>query len=279
MEFGVAIFPTDYTMNLVDLGREVEAAGFESLFLPEHTHIPTSRRSPWPGGPNLPREYLHTFDPFVTLGAIAATTSRLRLGTGVCLVVERDPITLAKAVSTLDQLSNGRVLFGVGGGWNEEEMAHHGTDPRRRWRVLRERIQAMQAIWTRDEAEFHGEFVNFDPIWQWPKPVQRPHPPILVGGNAPRTLERVLEYGDGWMPIVGRSGPDIIARIGELHQLCAERERRPIPVSAFVGPADPQSVERFRAAGAARYIFLLPSAGADEVLAKLRRCAELMQAG
>src|SRR5262249_5409699 len=173
MQFGVTIFPTDYAIDVVELGRAVEAHGFESLFVPEHTHIPSSRRTPHPSGAELPREYSHALDPFVALGAVAAATSTLRLGTGVCLVVERDPITLAREVGGGVPLSGGRVLFGVGGGGNLEEMENHGTAPARRWQVLRERVLAMKAIWTHDEAEFHGRYVDFDPIWQWPKPVQR----------------------------------------------------------------------------------------------------------
>src|SRR5579884_2532660 len=201
MQFGVTMFVTDETISVVDLARAAEDHGFESLWLPEHTHIPTSRTSPWPGGAELPREYSHSLELFVALGAAAAVTSRLRLGSGVCLVIERDPITLAKEVASLDHISGGRFLFGIGGGWNLEEMANHGTDPATRWSLLRERVLAMKEIWTRDEAEFHSRFVNFDPIWQWPKPVQKPHPPIIIGGNGTRTLQRIIEFGDEWIPI------------------------------------------------------------------------------
>ncbi|HET9772410.1 MAG TPA: TIGR03619 family F420-dependent LLM class oxidoreductase, partial [Acidimicrobiia bacterium] len=179
MRIGITMFPTSYAIRVTDLGRAVEERGFESLFVPEHTHIPTSRRSDWPGGGPLPEEYRHTLDPFAALAAVAAVTERIRLGTGICLVVERDPITTAKEVATLDLLSGGRFEFGVGGGWNLEEMANHGTDPATRFALLRERLLAMREIWTNDEAEFHGRFVDFEPLWQWPKPVQRPHPPVL----------------------------------------------------------------------------------------------------
>ena len=175
MKYGVFQFATDYAMRIDELAREVEARQFESLFVPEHTHIPVSRRSPFPGGGDLPREYWHTLDPFVALGAAAVVTSRLKLGTGICLVIERDPIVLAKEVATLDYVSRGRALFGIGGGWNAEEMEHHGTDFGSRWKVLRERIAAMQAIWTMEEAEYHGKFVSFDKLWSYPKPVQKPH--------------------------------------------------------------------------------------------------------
>ena len=213
MKFGITMFPADFAMDPVALGRAVEERGFESLWFPEHTHIPTSRKSPWPGGPELPREYYHTHDPFVALGAVAATTTNLKLGTGICLVVERDPITTAKEVASLDFLSNGRFLFGIGGGWNLEEMENHGTDPDKRWKLMRERVLAMKEIWAKDEAEFHGKLVDFDPIWSWPKPVQKPHPPIYVGGGGPHTFQRVVEYGDAWLPILARVEGNIKDRI------------------------------------------------------------------
>src|SRR5215831_3039234 len=186
------MFPTDYSIGVVDLARAAEDHGFESVWYPEHTHIPADRRTPWPGGPALPRESSHALDPFVAMGAAAAATTRLKLGTGVCLVIERDPITLAKDVASVDYVSGGRFLFGIGGGWNLEEMANHGTDPSKRWTILRERILAMKQLWTEDVASFHGSYVNFDRVWQWPKPIQRPHPPIIIGGNGPRTLRRVI---------------------------------------------------------------------------------------
>jgi probable F420-dependent oxidoreductase len=278
VNFGVTIFPTEYTITITELARAAEDLGFESLWVPEHTHIPADRRSPWPGGVELPREYSHVLDPFVALSAAAAVTSRLKLGTGVCLIVERDPITTAKEVASLDYLSNGRFLFGVGGGWNLEEMANHGTDPTRRWPLMRERVLAMKAIWTHDEAEFHGEQVQFERIWQWPKPVQQPHPPVVVGGNGPHTLRRVLDYGDEWMPIVGRAGPSIEERIAQLPRLASEAGRGPIPVTAWGVRADPEQIDRWTSLGVSRCIFGLPPAGADEVLPRLKRYAEAMQA-
>ena len=199
--FGAMMFPTDYAIQPVELARAVEERGLDSLFFPEHTHIPTSRRSPWPGGGELPMEYSHTHDLFVALGAAAAVTTRIKLGTGICLVVERDPILLAKEVASLDVISNGRVVLGIGGGWNAEEMENHGTDFKRRWKLVRERVLAMRAIWSNEKAEFHGEFVQFDPIWCWPKPVQAGGPPILLGSEAKRAFERVVDYCDGWIPI------------------------------------------------------------------------------
>lgn len=274
MDFGVTMFLTEYTIGAAELARAVEDLGFESLWIPEHTHIPAERRSPWPGGAELPREYSHSLDPFLALSAAAAVTTTLRLGTGVCLVIERDPITLAKEVATLDQLSHGRFLFGIGGGWNLEEMSNHGTDPAHRWSVLRERVKAMQQIWTEDEASFHGEFVDFDRIWQWPKPAQRPYPPVIVGGNGARTLRRVIDYGDEWMPIVGRTGPSIEERIKELAQLASEAGRARIPVSAWGVRPSLDQIEHWATLGVRRCIFGLPAAGADEVLPRLKRYAE-----
>src|SRR5436305_1302593 len=196
MKIGIAMFPTDYSITPSDLGQAVEERGFESLWFPEHTHIPTSRKSPWPGGPNLPDVYKQALDPFMALTAAAVATKRIKLATGICLVVERDPIHLAKHVASLDYLSGGRFIFGIGGGWNAEEMANHGTDFKKRWRVLRERVLAMKEIWTKEEAEFHGEFVNFDKIWCSPKPVQKPHPPIFMGGDGETTFDRVAEFCD-----------------------------------------------------------------------------------
>ncbi len=273
MKFGVYMFPTDYAIDPVSLGRAVEEHGFESLFVPEHTHIPTSRRSPFPGGGELPREYSHTLDPFVALGAVAAATERLMLGTGICLVIERDPITLAKEVASLDFISGGRVLFGIGGGWNREEMENHGTDPTRRWKVLRERIEAMQQIWTEDAAEYHGESVDFDPIWQWPKPIQKPHPPVIIGGDGANTLQRVVRYGDGWMPIGRRA--DFKSRIDELNRLAAEAGRADIPVTIFGAAPKPEVIDAYAEAGVERLLFHLPPAPRDEVLLLLEQRAAL----
>jgi probable F420-dependent oxidoreductase len=209
----------------------------------------------------------------VALATVAAVTSKLRIGTGVCLVIERDPITLAKEVASLDSLSNGRFLFGIGGGWNEEEMENHGTDPKKRWRVLRERIEAMKKIWTEDEAEYHGQFVDFDPIWSWPKPAQKPYPPILIGGGGPHTLQRVVDYGDGWMPIAGRD--DITGRISELNDLAQKAGRDPIPVTVFGVPARPEFIERYAEAGVDRCILGLRPEPADEALPRLKHYAEV----
>jgi probable F420-dependent oxidoreductase len=274
MDFGVAIFTTDFTIDPARLAAAAEAAGFESLFVPEHTHIPAGRETPWPGGPELPPQYFHLHDPFVALTAAAAATERLRLGTGICLVVERDPIVTAKLVASLDHLSGGRVEFGVGAGWNLEEMSNHGTDPARRFGVLRERCLAMRTIWTEDEPEFHGRHVDFDPIWSWPKPVQRPHPPVLVGGNGAKVHDRVLEYGDAWMPNM-KDLDGLGERIAELRRRGEEAGRGRIGVTYFGAREDDEQVERLAEAGVDRCLFMLPPRGEDEVLERLAACAEL----
>jgi probable F420-dependent oxidoreductase len=276
MKFGVSIFVTDTSISPPEVAKAAEERGFESVFFPEHTHIPASRRSPWGGGPDLPETYWHTLDPFVAIGAAAAVTSRIKLGTGVCLVIERDPITLAKEVASVDHLSNGRFLFGIGGGWNLEEMENHGTDPAKRWKILRERILAMKQIWTQEAAEYHGEFVNFDPIWSWPKPVQQPHPPILVGGNGPHTLDRVAEYGDGWMPIGGRSEIPIEEKMATLNQLAAKAGRGSIPITLTGTRLDPATIDRYQQVGIDRLTYGLPSAGPDRVIPALDQIAAVI---
>jgi probable F420-dependent oxidoreductase len=270
MRFGLMTFPTDFSIAPAELGAAAEDAGFETLLFAEHTHIPTRRDTPNPRGGALPEKYWHTLDPFVALAAVAQATERLRIGTGICLVVERDPITTAKAVASLDLVSGGRVDFGVGGGWNREEMRNHGTDPRRRFSVMRERVLAMKEIWTKDEAEFHGEHVDFDAIWSWPKPVQKPHPPVLVGGLGEKVLDRVLEYGDEWMP--NRAEPEELApRIAELRR----RAGRHVPVSYYAAPPEDEFIARLAAAGVDRALLDVPSEGADTVLPLVERYAEL----
>jgi probable F420-dependent oxidoreductase len=251
VERGVALFPTDYSIQPAEIARLAEERGFESLFFTEHTHIPVSRETPWPGGGELPREYSHSYDPFVALSFAASVTERIRIGTGVCLVNQHDTIALAKAVASLDRLSGGRFLFGVGAGWNREEMGNHGVDPRRRFSSMRERVEAMKAIWTNDEAEYHGEHVDFDPVWCWPKPVQEPHPPVIVGGTGPKVIDRVLRYGDEWIPNRIRSPEELKDRIDELR----ERAGRHVPVSFFGAKPEAGAVERLGWAGVDRCIF------------------------
>jgi probable F420-dependent oxidoreductase len=269
--FGLTIFPTDYAIAPDELGRAAEDGGFESLFFAEHTHIPASRDTPRPGGGQLPERYWHTHDPFVALTAVAMVTERLRIGTGVCLVIERDPITTAKAVASLDVISGGRFEFGVGGGWNREEMRDHGTDPRRRFSIMRERVLAMKEIWTKDEPEFHGEHVDFGPMWSWPKPAQKPHPPVIVGGTGPKVFDRVLEYGDTWMPNRVADPATLGDRVAELR----ERAGRRVPVTYYGAEPTDEFVEALAAADVDRVLLQLPDAGAGEVLPLLERYAEL----
>lgn len=282
MEFGVTMFATDYSIGPADLGRAVEARGFDALFIPDHTHMPAARDSAFRIGDELPPDYSHNLDMFVALAAAAAVTERIRLGTGICLVVERDPIQTAKEVASLDHLSGGRVDFGVGGGWNREELENHGAPWERRFKVLRERVEAMQAIWTEEEASYAGEFVNFDRIWSWPKPIQRPHPPIFVGGDAPRTLDRVLKYGDGWIPMLA-DHPDedrTDARFAMMAELAARRDAMggpPMPITTFGTPRDPAMIERLAAAGVTRCIFGLKAAGKDDVLRRLDRLQKFVE--
>ena len=280
MKFGAYMFSTDYSIRPDDLARLLEERGFESMWVPEHTHIPANRRSPWSGGDELPKMYWHTYDPFVALTAAAAATTTLKLGTGICLVIERDPIILAKEVASLDRLSEGRFIFGIGGGWNAEEMGDHGTRFRSRWRLLRERILAMKEIWTKDEPEFHGEFVNFDKMWSYPKPVQQPHPPIIMGGDGATTFDRVVEYCDGWMPIGGRAsqGPSLPEKIALLKRQAEEAGRDPasISISTFGTRPNPDLIQRMEAAGVDRVVFGLPSEERDTVLPIIDECARFI---
>jgi probable F420-dependent oxidoreductase len=254
MDFGVGYFPTHDAMAPGPIARLVEERGQTALFFAEHTHIPASRETPYGDGTHeLPRKYWHSYDLFVALTAAAVATSRLRIGSGICLVIERDPIITAKEVASIDHLSGGRFEFGVGAGWNREEMRNHGTDPRVRMTVLHERVEAMKAIWSEDEATYHGKYVNFDRIWSYPKPVQRPYPPILVGGTGPGVLDRVLSFGTAWFPNYDES---ILPRIAELR----DRADRPIDVQVLSTPANPAVLQRLQEAGVHRASRWLPSA-------------------
>jgi len=278
MHLGLTIFPTDYSIQPTDLAMEAEARDFESLWLPEHTHIPTSRKSPWPGGGELPKYYYDSYDPFVSLAAAAAVTKKIKLATGICLVIERDPIHTAKEVSTLDQLSAGRVIFGIGAGWNAEEMANHGTVFETRFKLMRERVLAMKEIWTHSKAKYDGEFVHFDEMMQWPKPVQKPHPPIVVGGAFPHAAKRAVAYGDGWIPIGGRN-LDLLAVLPEFHRMAKEAGRDPASLSfdVFAAPREPDTLTRYRDAGVTRAVLMLPPKSRDEVLPMLDQGAALMK--
>ncbi len=278
MQYGIMIFPTEYSIRIEDLARAAEQRGFESLLVAEHTHIPVSRRTPFPGGGELPREYLHTLDPFVALTAAATVTKNLKVATGICLVVEHDPIILAKEVASIDYLSNGRFLFGIGAGWNAEEMYNHGTAFESRRALLRERVLAMKAIWTHDEAQFHGRFVNFDPIWSYPKPVQKPHPPILMGGGGVKAMQAVVEYCDGWMPLAGRVR-DLLGQIAELRRMAEAANRDPasISISIYWAPPNKAAIEEYAKAGVERVGFALPSEGAGEAMRKLDEYAKLIE--
>jgi probable F420-dependent oxidoreductase len=275
MKYGLTIFPTDYSIGTDQLAVAAEERGFESLWLPEHSHIPASRRSPFPGGGDLPKMYYDVFEPFVALAAAAAVTTRLKLATGICLVVQRDPIHTAKSVATLDQVSNGRVIFGVGAGWNEEEMENHGTEPKQRMKLMRERVEAMKAIWTESEASYHGELVDFEPIMAWPKPVQKPHPPVMVGGGWPHAARRAIAYGDGWSPIHGFG--DLASKVPKFREQARAAVRDPssLEVSIFGVGGRGDHAASYGEAGADRIVFGLPSEKADKLLPLLDRYAEL----
>jgi probable F420-dependent oxidoreductase len=277
MEIGVFIFATDYSIRMDELASALEERGFESLLLPEHTHIPASRRSPWPGGGDLPKEYWHTHDPFVALSFAAKATTKLKVGTGICLMPQRDPFVTAKSVASLDMMSGGRFIFGIGGGWNIEEMENHGAQYNTRFALLRERILAMKAIWTEEEAEFHGDFVDFDPVWAHPKPVQKPHPPIILGGETDYTLRRVVEFCDGWLPR-GRGGFDPAADMARLRAIADEagRDMSSISVSVFGATPEAAALESYAEAGVNRALFALPSADRDTVLGLLDKYAPLI---
>ncbi|MEU6419605.1 LLM class F420-dependent oxidoreductase [Streptomyces spiralis] len=291
MLFGVQMFPTDYSIQPAEFARAAEEREFESVFFPEHTHIPSGRETPWPSGEELPQEYAHCLSPVVAMASAATATARIRIGTAICLVAQHDPIMLAKEIASIDLISGGRVMLGAGAGWNREEMLNHGVDPTTRMARMREHVEAMTAVWTEEEASYHGLFVDFAAIWSWPKPVQRPRPPVLIGGGGPGVLDRVLEYGDGWMPF--RDGTDdwsspafastapepfeeeLSARIAELQKKAAGQGRAPVPVTLFNAKAQPEALHRYAGAGITRCIFWLPSLPAQELLPRLDRLAEL----
>ncbi len=281
MKIAVAIFPTAETMRPVEFATTAEALGFESIWFPEHSHIPTSRQSPWggnKGAPPLPDYYARTYDPFVALGACAAATSTIKLATGICLVAQRDPIHTAKEVASVDGLSDGRMIFGIGYGWNREEMGQHGTRYGDRRDILRDRIFAMKALWTQDEATYDGEHVSIEPSWAWPKPTQQPHPPIVLGGAAgPKTAKDIAEFCDGWMPIGGRS---FTTGWDEVRKACEAIGRDPgtIELGVFNAPPDEGKLVALAEAGLTRAVVNMPQGPRDEVLAELERVAPLIDA-
>jgi probable F420-dependent oxidoreductase len=269
MLFGASMFFTDYSMTPAALGKALEERGFESVWAAEHSHIPLSRRTPFAGGGDLPKHYYDAMDPFVVLTAAAMATKTLKVGTGVCLVNQRDPIQTAKLVASIDQISGGRFLFGIGNGWNQDEMENHGTVFASRHKLVRERIEAMKAIWTQSKAEYHGEFVNFDPIMTWPKPVQKPHPPIIVGGAFPYAARRAVRYGDGWIPLAGRPGEagDVVEVVPKFREMLKQAGRDPAscPVSLSSASDDLDTIRRYRDLGIVRVNVSL--AAADEQIA------------
>ena len=280
LAFGVSMFFTDYSMRPDELGRALEQRGFESVWAPEHSHIPLSRKTPFPGGGKVPKKYFDAMDPFVTLTAAAAATQRLKIGTGVCLVAQRDPIQTAKLVATIDQVSGGRFLFGIGNGWNQDEMEDHGTVFETRHKLARERVEAMKAIWTETKPEYHGEFVNFGPMMAWPKPVQKPHPPVIVGGAFPYSARRAVRYGEGWIPHASRGTyAEIAEMIPQFRQMAQKAERDPDAIQITVwGPKqEADLMRRYEDLGVARVVFSVESEQADSILPQLDTLAALMR--
>src|ERR1700722_2703697 len=280
MKFGASMFFTDYSRTPAALARALEERGFDILWAPEHSHIPVSRKTPFPLGPELPKRYYDVMDPFVTLTAAAAVTTTLKLATGVCLIAQRDPIQTAKLVASIDQVSGGRFVFGIGNGWNQDEMENHGTVFASRHKLVRERIEAMKAIWTQMKPEYHGEFVNFNPMMTWPKPVQQPHPPIIVGGAYPYAARRAARYGDGWIPLAGRATQygDVFEYVPKFRDMLKEanRDLATFPISLFGSTEDPDVLRRYRDLGIVRTVVALPAAKEDVVLPILDKWAKLI---
>ncbi|MBV9486559.1 MAG: LLM class F420-dependent oxidoreductase [Frankiaceae bacterium] len=273
MHVGISLFATDLTTDIRDVARAAEDAGFESLFVAEHSHIPTSRKTPHPSGDEMPIEYAHTLDPFVAMSMAAAVTSRLKVGTSICLVNERDPISLAKEVASLDLLSGGRLVFGVGAGWNVEEMVHHGIDPDRRWDIMRDRVKLMQALWTQEVASYAGEFVSLEPTWQWPKPVQKPLR-VLIGGGGKRPMRHAVEYAGGWMPMPSKE--KFGDRLATLKQI-ADEAGKPVPAVTLTGVRPDRDVlDHYAAMGIERAVLILPFAA--DVLPTIAEWSELVSA-
>jgi probable F420-dependent oxidoreductase len=280
MQFGAAMFFTDYSISSIELARALEERGFESVWAPEHSHIPLTRKTPFAGGGELPKQYYDVMDPFVTLSAAAAVTKKLKLGTGVCLVIQRDTIQTAKLVASLDQVSGGRFLFGIGGGWNQDEMEDHGTVYATRFKKMREQVEAMKVIWSESKPEYHGEIVDFPPMMTWPKPVQKPHPPVIVGGAFPHAARRAIRYGDGWIPHSRRPQyEDVTDYLPQFRQMAAEagRDLAELPVTVWGVQPDYDRLRRYEEQGVARGVVQLAPEKADKTLSLLDRWAELIQ--
>jgi len=276
MKFGGAMFFTDYSMTAMELARALEERGFESVWAPEHSHIPLSRKTPYPGGGDLPKEYYDAMDPFVVLAAASQVTKTIKFGTGVLLVQQRDTIQTAKLVASIDQVSQGRFLFGIGGGWNQDEMEDHGTVYASRFKRVRESIEAMKQIWTKEHAEYHGEFVNFDPMIARPKPVTKPHPPIHVGGAFPQGARRAIRYGDGWIPVARGDLSDVLPKFRQMAQE-AGRDPKSIEITLFGLAADADRLKHFAEIGVGRVVPMFPPQKADTVLPIIDRWTKLMQ--
>jgi probable F420-dependent oxidoreductase len=281
LAFGASMFFTDYSISPTALGQTLEERGFESVWAPEHSHIPLSRKSPFPAGGDLPKKYYDAMDPFVTLTAAAVATKTLKVGTGVCLVAQRDPIQTAKLVASIDQVSGGRFLFGIGNGWNQDELEDHGIPFASRHKAARERVEAMKEIWTKSKAEYHGEFVNFDPMMTWPKPVQKPHPKVIVGGAFPYSARRAIRYGDGWIPQAARGGyKEIADMIPEFKKMATEAGRDPesIEITVWFPRQDADLMKRYEDLGVARVVFNLESEAEEKLLPVIDGWEKLMRA-
>jgi len=278
MDLGAFYFPTDYGINVAELARTLEDRGFKSLYVPEHTHIPLSRKTAFPGGGELPKRYSHTHDPFVALAFAAAATKKLTIGTGICLVPQHEPIATAKTIASLDQLSGGRFVFGIGGGWNVDEMENHGATYKTRFKMMREHVLAMKALWTEEAGSYHGEFVNFDAAWSWPKPRQKPHPPIILGGESDHTLRRIIEYCDGWLP--RPRGFDPVAGAEKLRRMSSEKGRDPksLTITVFAAPPDAKVLDSYKKAGLQGALLAIPDLDRDGILRQLDQWTPLAKA-
>ena len=279
MKVGAFYFPTDYGINIAELAKALEDRGFDSLFVPEHTHIPTSRKTPFPTGGELPKRYAHTHDPFVALAFAAAATKKLTIGTGICLVPPHEPIATAKAIASLDQLSGGRFVFGIGAGWNVDEMENHGATYKTRFAIMREHVLAMKEIWTKEEAAYHGKHVNFDPIWSWPKPARKAGPPVILGGETDYTLQRVVEYCDGWFPRPrqGFTGAGAVERLKKMAE-SKGRNFKDFSITVFGAPPDTSVIDEYTKAGIEYALLAVPDLGRDEILKHLDKVAPVAKA-